>query len=141
MQALVQETYGSAEVMHIAEIDKPVTILLIGDFDPSGQSIMDSTCEDVRAFGVDVDFARLAVTDEQAKEYNLESAPQKAKDIRGEFMPETYQAEALDPNVLANIVQARLLELIGAENLTEAERLTELERAEILSTIERINGN
>src|SRR5262249_59336124 len=103
---------------------KPVHNLLIGDYDPSGQSIMDSSCEDIIAFGATAEFERLAVTPEQAEQYNLISAPQKDTDKRGEYMAETYQAEALDPGVLADIVRSRLTELIGAENVAEAERLT-----------------
>jgi hypothetical protein len=119
-------------------IEKPVTVLLIGDFDPSGQSIMDSTCEDVRAFGAEVNFSRLAVTPDQAAKYKLESAPQKDTDKRGEYMAQTYQAEALDPDVLADIVRARLVELIGADNVAESQRLTKLERVEILSSLKKL---
>src|SRR5262249_53728504 len=120
---------------------KRVIILLIGDYDPSGQSIMDSAAEDILAFGAEVTFDRLAVTPEQAEIYNLESAPQKETDNRGEYMAETYQAEALDPDVLADIVRTRLLELIGEENLTEAQRLSEIEQAELLTDIEKISPN
>ncbi len=84
-------------------------VLMIGDYDPSGLSIMDSTCADVLAFteryDVGVAFEHLAVTSSQAIKFNLESAPQKATDNRGEYMPDTYQAEALDPNDLAVIVE------------------------------------
>jgi len=55
-------------------------------------------------------------------------------------MAETYQAEALDPDVLADIVRTRLLELIGEKNLLEAQRLTEQERVELLINIENISG-
>jgi hypothetical protein len=116
---------------------KPVTILLIGDFDPSGQSIMDSSSGDVVAFGAEASFERLAVTPEQAEEYNLESAPQKEDDRRGEHMPETYQAEALDPDVLAGIVRERLLELIGDKNIAAAEKLGQREQVEILAAVGR----
>jgi hypothetical protein len=116
-----------------------VHILLIGDYDPSGQSIMDSAAEDVRAFGAEAEFERLAVTPEQAAQYNLISAPQKQTDKRGEYMAETYQAEALDPDVLSGIVRTKLLGLVGQESLAEAEKLTRRERAAILAYIEKIN--
>ena len=51
-------------------------------------------------------------------------------------MAETYQAEALDPAVLAEIVRERLLQLIGEENLTKATEQTEAERAEILAVLD-----
>jgi len=118
---------------------KPVHVIMIGDYDPSGQSIMDSAAEDVQAFSNAVfTFERLAVTPKQAAEYNLISAPQKDTDRRGEYMVETYQAEALDPPVLAEIVRARLASLIGERNVRKAKRLSKTERAELLAAIEKI---
>src|SRR5262249_20907451 len=83
--------------VRLRQADKSVHILLIGDYDPSGQAIMDAKVEDIIAFGARAEFERLAVTPEQAEQYSLISAPQKDTDKRGEYMPETYQAEALDP--------------------------------------------
>ena len=87
--------------LHKMAEKKEVRIIMIGDYDPSGQSIMDSSCEDIFAFGARAEFQRIAVTPEQAEEFSLVSAPQKATDRRGAYMAETYQAEALDPDVLA----------------------------------------
>ena len=57
----VQARRNAAERLIEIAKRKRVTILLIGDFDPSGQSIMDSTCEDILAFGAEVTFERLGV--------------------------------------------------------------------------------
>jgi hypothetical protein len=97
-------------------------VLLIGDLDPSGASIMDSSAEDVLAFSRRrvPSFTRLAVTQEQAEEYALDSAPQKSTERRGQYMTETYQAEALNPNDLADIVREALSELIPDEVLEQA---------------------
>ena len=94
-----------------------------------------------RRHEAEFEFEHLAVTPEQAEEYNLESAPQKENDNRGEYMPETYQAEALDPDVLAGIVRTRLRELIGEENVSEAGAATEIEQAELLADIEKLSHN
>ena len=80
----------------------------------------------------------LAVTQEQATQYNLVSAPQKAADRRGEKMPETWQAEALDPAVLAEIVRAELARLIGVDALQLAEQRTEKERAVVLAAVKNV---
>ncbi|CAN5548032.1 hypothetical protein BH20ACI3_BH20ACI3_38860 [soil metagenome] len=129
-------------------------VLMIGDYDPSGLSIMDSTCGDVRAFtekfDVGVSFEHLVVTYEQALEYNLESAPQKeaiyengrkvAGDHRGAYMPETYQAEALDPNDLAAIVHARLLEIVGQKALDKAKEETEVDKRVLETALEAMSS-
>src|SRR5262245_66406136 len=102
---------------------------------------MDVLAEDVAAFGAtSVEFIRLAVTEEQARQYNLPSAPQKDTDKRGEHMTETWQAEALDPPVLAQIVKDQLTALIGADAIARAEERTEEERAKILRNLETVRN-
>lgn len=113
-------------------------VLLIGDCDPSGASIMDVAAADVGAFGSVATFERLALTEAQAHERGLPSAPQKEQDKRGEHMAETWQAEALDPADLAEIVRARLVVLVGEDTLATAQRQTQRERAKILRDLSRL---
>ena len=86
-----------------------VTVLQIGDHDPSGVHVFSHLAEDVAAFAAayqgDVEFVRLAVTLEQAHVLALELAPPKATDRRAFAGDETYQAEAIDPADLAQIVE------------------------------------
>ena len=51
------------------------------------------------------EFKRIAVTPEQIEEFGLPSAPQKATDNRGEHMDETVQAEAMQPQDLADAIR------------------------------------
>jgi len=88
-------------------------VLHIGDHDPSGVHIFGSLDEDVRAFAENYDhgriyFERLAVTPEQVDEYSLPTSPAKKTDRRS-FTGLTTQAEALDPRVLANIVEKAIM--------------------------------
>lgn len=129
---------AALRLINTTEAGKRVVVLLIGDYDPSGGSIMDAAAEDVVAFGAEAEFIRLAVTMEQARQYNLLSAPQKETDKRAEHMDETWQAEALDPPVLAAIVEEALTDLIGANTMTQAQEQTETDRAEILADLEKI---
>lgn len=91
-----------------------VEVLHVGDLDPSGLCVFSSLDEDVQAFthhyGGQVEFTRLAVTPEQQQQYNLETAPPKATDKRGDFTGETVQAEALPPDVLLDIVERAIIE-------------------------------
>jgi hypothetical protein len=88
--------------------DEKVTVLHIGDYDPGGKSIFDSLRDDIGAFsshyGGDIEFVRVAITAEQAKQYDLPSAPPKEKDRRSFDSNETWQAEALEPRILAEIL-------------------------------------
>ena len=95
----------------LAEEDRPVEVLHIGDHDPSGVSMFLAFLEDVEAFtrdlGGDATFTRLAVTPEQMVAYGLPTAPPKASDNRA-FEGQTCQAEALAPDVLANILRTAI---------------------------------
>jgi hypothetical protein len=93
--------------------DQAVTVLQIGDHDPSGVHVFAHLAEDVAAFPAsyqgDVEFVRLAVTLDQAHELGLESAPPKETDRRRFDGDETYQAEAIDPLDLARIVEEAIV--------------------------------
>ena len=98
-----------------AASDQPTTVLRIGDYDPSGESMFTVLMEDIGAFvgsyGGDVEFAQVAITPEQARQRGLPSAPPKPSDRRGRHFSdtETWQAEALDPNDLARILEEAIL--------------------------------
>ena len=95
----------------LSEHDRPTEVLHIGDHDPSGVSIFLAFLEDVEAFahelGGSATFTRLAVTPQQIGEHRLPTAPPKATDRRA-FAGETCQAEALPPDVLANILRTAI---------------------------------
>jgi hypothetical protein len=93
---------------------EPITVLHLGDHDPSGVHCFSALDEDVVAFaqnyGGDIGFVRLAVTPEQARRYGLPSAPSKATDRPSFEGQETWQLEALGPRELANLVRAAIKE-------------------------------
>jgi hypothetical protein len=95
----------------IADQARPTEVLHIGDHDPSGAHIFLALSEDVIAFterlGGEVTFTRLVVTPKQIKQYRLPTAPPKPTDGRA-FRGQTCQAEALPPDVLANILRTAI---------------------------------
>jgi hypothetical protein len=99
--------HGLAELL--SEQDS-CEVLHIGDHDPSGVHLFENLEADISAFaddegfGADITFIRLAVTPEQITALALPTAPPKATDRRV-FHGDTVQAEAIPPNVLAQIVQ------------------------------------
>jgi hypothetical protein len=120
--------------------DGPVTVLHIGDYDPSGVHVFSALAEDIGAFahhyGGDVEFVRLAVRPEQAALYGLAAAPPKTTDRRRFEGNETWQAEALDPRDLALIVQTAIDERINRVR-HEAVLVAEHDvRQEVLSRLE-----
>jgi hypothetical protein len=87
--------------------DQSITVLHLGDHDPSGVHVFSCLDEDIEAFaasyGGDVEFVRIAVTPEQARLYGLPSAPPKATDNRRFDGDETWQCEARAPSATASL--------------------------------------
>jgi hypothetical protein len=136
--------YDSAQ--RIAYEERQTQVLSLGDYDPSGLSMLDAAAQDVFAFVTELDgvaptFTRLAVTPAQIRRFELPTAPQKARDRRGTHMGATVQAEALAPEELASVVRAGLEKALDKRALQRARRRTETERAEILQTIDRLGIN
>jgi hypothetical protein len=104
--------------LDLSEYGDPVEVLHIGDHDPSGAHLFLALAEDVAAFGLhyslEITFTRLAVTPDQIEELALPTAPAKATDNRA-FEGETCQAEAIAPDVLAQIVQGAVDERLDQD--------------------------
>jgi hypothetical protein len=107
------------------ELERPTEILHIGDHDASGCHLFLAIAEDVTAFASEeVDFTRLAVTPDQITRYRLPTAPAKPSDKRA-FRGQTCQAEALPPDVLANILRTAItdrLDMRAYNKVLKAER-------------------
>src|SRR5262249_8589213 len=89
---------------------RPTEILHIGDYDKYGEDIYTALAENVIKFAEQIDgsavtFTRLAVTPAQIKRYRLPMKP-PTKDQR-EF-GRTCQAEALPPDILADILRTAI---------------------------------
>jgi hypothetical protein len=95
----------------LADQDRHTEVLHIGDHDPSGVNMFLAFLEDVEAFarelGGHATFTRLAVTPAQITTYRLPTAPPKPTDRRA-FRGPTCQAEALAPDVLADILRTAI---------------------------------
>ncbi|MFI7352129.1 hypothetical protein ACIBSR_38485 [Streptomyces sp. NPDC049936] len=127
----------------IAHREVPTSVLSVGDYDPSGLSILDAAVEDVVAFVAEMGGApptvkRLAVTEEQITEHRLVTAPQKRTDRRGEHMHATVQAEALDPTLLTDLVRAGVEEAVDLRALRRVQARAERERQKVVAKAERL---
>ena len=119
----------------IAASERPVRLLHIGDYDPSGVHLFSSLDEDVRAFlmrlnpNVRISCKRVAILPEHVARFRLQTAPAKTTDNCsfdgiGADTRATVQAEALSPSDLATLVEAALRNGWGQD---VADRLAERE--------------
>jgi hypothetical protein len=122
----------------LAEYDCPTEVLDIGDHDASGVHKHLAILEDVEAFahelGGNVKFTRLAVTPAQITAYGLETAPKKKSDKRV-FSGRTCQAEALAPDVLANILRTAIEQRIDRRVYEQVLRREKKARRELLKQL------
>jgi hypothetical protein len=121
-------TKKNALAEDLADQGRPTEILHIGDHDPSGAHMFLAFAEDIvdlsKEYGGDVDFTRVAVTPQQIAQYNLPTDPAKKTDKRA-FKGPTAQAEALRPDVLADIIRSAItarLDTRAYEKVLRAER-------------------
>ena len=135
------------------DVGKPMVLLHVGDFNPSGQSIYDAIGEDAAAFVEDgsrsIDLARrigskrtaadaelrpvrVALTLEQVEEHGLPTAPAKASDTRSRnWHEETCQAEAMPPTLLASTVEQAIQGYIDWDRYRDMINVEQSDREDI----------
>jgi len=102
--------------------DKPTVVLYFGDFDPSGIDIERDLTERLAKYDAgDFSVQRVALNSDQIEQYKLPPMPVKKSDARAERFVEEYgnmtvELDALEPNVLKNLVQQAILSHIDLRN-------------------------
>ena len=132
----------------IDDDDRSLTIIYVGDWDPSGlyMSAMDipQRLERYSNTGNDFDILRLALTEddlESLREFNFDAAT-KSKDSRYRWFVANHgnrccEVDALNPNVLRDRVEAAIVNLIDQEMWDRYVRAEEVEQASIRRTVKR----
>jgi hypothetical protein len=125
----------------IANDERPMEILHVGDHDPSGGHMFVTLMEDVTAFAADmggsVIFTRIAVTPAQIRQHRLPTAPPKPTDNRA-FAGMTCQAEALAPDVMNAIVRDAIEQRVDMDQLRRTIEREQQERDELMDTLDNI---
>jgi hypothetical protein len=132
------EMWGaSIRLRRYEAVGQHVTILHFGDHDPSGMDMSRDIEDRLAIFRVrDLDFRRLALNTDQIDQYNPPPNPAKITDSRydkyeAEFGDESWELDALDPNVLVALVQREVLRLRDAAAWEKAVREEEDGRARL----------
>lgn len=122
---MVTRGYPSLSFVHsaaeaIGDVDKPVHLLYFGDRDPSGVDIPRFVEEQIRELApwADIEFHRVAVTEEQIETMNLPTRPTKKTDTRAKgFKGESVELDAIPPATLREMVRDQIEELIDPRAL------------------------
>ncbi len=142
---LVPKGYSSLSYLascaeHLSQIDKPVYIYHLGDFDPSGVDAAEKIEETLRGFGLDFHFQRVAVTPEQIEEYNLPTRPTKSTDTRSKSWTggESVELDAFTPTQLRDLVRVYINSHLDISQYKAELRIQEAEKETLLNMIDHL---
>ena len=124
--------YQAADFMESAAQGRPIHILYVGDFDPSGVLIDRKIEDELRQHlpnTVDLTFHRLAVTQEQIDLMGLPTKP--TNDRRGGWEGGTVEAEAIPAGEMRRILRTAIERFIPRRLLTVTAEAEASERAYI----------
>lgn len=117
---------------------KTATILHLGDHDPSGIDMSRDIEDRLRMFGVrDLTVDRIALTEAQITQYNPPPNPAKESDARWQNyvdstgFTDSWELDALDPTVLADLIEDAVLSLRDDDLWDDAVERERGERAQI----------
>lgn len=139
--------------------DKRSILLYLGDYDPSGLTIPEVLLKEytwhLNDFGQgkgvytrgdgqerEVDFRRLAINLEQVRQYQIPSKPRKEGQRIKPDIQDTYECEALRPDILEGIIRAGLEEITGPDFIQsrrEDERLVNDQVDDLEAKFERLS--
>lgn len=111
--------YEAAEA--IAAQDKPTHLYYFGDYDPSGIDIPRKVEQDLRefAYGAEIHFERVAVTQPQIEALGLPTRPTKKTDSRSKgFEGDSVEVDAIPPRILRELVRTRIVQHVDDHQLS-----------------------
>lgn len=133
------ETYLYEAAEALKDQDKPSFIYYLGDYDPSGQNIAQTTAEKLRGFGATFTFINYAVTPEQIRRLNLPTRPTKKTDSRAKgWDGESVELDAIPANTLRGMVREAIESHIDPEIYYRTRQAEALERETLEQVIDTL---
>lgn len=125
----------------MARHDKEVYVYFFGDHDPSGRLIDPSALRSLEDdFGVSVNFDRVALTEDQMRDYNLPTRPTKKSNHSKKFKGRSVEIDALPMDALRELVDEAISQHIPHGWLEKIEGIEAQERATLDSFVGCIRG-
>jgi hypothetical protein len=129
--------YESATYME--SMKKSAYIYYFGDYDPSGLDISRTVEQRLREFApsVDLNFNRVAVTEEQIRMWNLPTRPTKQTDTRAnKFGADiSVEVDAIKPDLLRNLAEVCITRHIDQDEYNRLLKVEEAERETLHSLV------
>lgn len=134
--------YGARERINENSKDREVSILYIGDFDPSGEDMVRDIRDRFETFGVDLQVDKLALNPDQVKKWKLPPNPAKMSDSRASGFVDkhgskSYEVDAIPPKELQKLIRAAI---VSHMDMDEYEKTKVEERRLRAKMIEAVEG-
>ena len=131
---------------YMIEMGKTVTILHLGDHDPSGIDMSRDILERLELFGEipnKIDFRRIALNMDQIRTFNPPPNPAKDKDTRYQsyvekYGPTSWELDALEPSVFMNLITTEIEEIIDLDRFKARVNLESEQREQLIETAKRL---
>jgi len=138
---MVNRGYSSQSAMYEAskrflKSGKPGILFYLGDHDPSGEDMVRDIGDRLTTFGAEVKVIKLALTMPQVEQYDPPPNPAKMSDPRAEGYvarhgDESWEVDALPPNVLADIIREAFVEIVDQDVMDEVIAREERDKADL----------
>lgn len=135
--------HAAAEEHNGDDDTRPLIVLYVGDYDPAGVLIDRALERELRTHlrtDIPMDFRRIAINEEQVKEYDLPTKPRKEGDKRSQHIEYTVEAEAMPAHVLRGILRDEVEALLPQNALEVAKVAERSERAHLARMANLLGG-
>lgn len=108
MRGYASVTFLHASAQELAAVGKPCEVLLLGDCDPSGVGARQEVMRRIREFAphAEIHFSTIALSQKQAKKWNLPTRPTKKSDLRSvNWVGDSVELDAIPPPRLRELVE------------------------------------
>lgn len=115
-------------------------LLYLGDHDPSGEDMVRDVRDRLQMFGANVDVTKIALTMDQVEGYEPPPNPAKMTDSRAESYvaihgAESWEVDALPPDVLTGIIRRSILGLVDLERMEEVKKQEKTDTKAMLKAV------
>jgi hypothetical protein len=129
--ASISQAHEAAEDINARDERRPVVVFYIGDYDPAGVLIDVALERELITHlddDIELDFRRIAISEDQIGAYDLPTKPRKAGDRRSTHIESTVEAEAMPAGIMRSLLRDEIEALLPNGALLVAKVAEESER-------------
>lgn len=136
---------GAMRLKGYEDEGQSTVVIHLGDHDPSGKDMSRDIEDRLRLFGADTEVRRVALNMDQVRKYNPPPNPAKLTDSRAtgyikEFGKNSWELDALEPSVLAKLIQDNINEFCNGAEWRKSVKVEDGHKARLVQAAEEIES-